>query len=227
MEHHAADLRLHQSHADAGGAGAWPLALFGRILPRHLEIIFEINARFLDEARMQFLGDEARIARLSLIDEYGERYVRMAQSRVRRQPRDQRRGRAALRAAEAGRAARLPRAVAGEVQQQDQRRHAAALADAGESAAGAPDHLMRSATAGSRDLDAAARARAAGRRCRFLLVVARGQAREQGRVRALRAAGARHDARSGLDVRRAGQAHPRVQAPAPEHPARRSRSTCA
>ncbi len=56
----------------------WPLALFGRILPRHLEIVFEINARFLDEARLKFLGDEARIARLSLINEHGERYVRMA-----------------------------------------------------------------------------------------------------------------------------------------------------
>ena len=56
----------------------WPLALFGRILPRHLEIVLEINARFLDEARLKFLGDEARIARLSLINEHGERYVRMA-----------------------------------------------------------------------------------------------------------------------------------------------------
>ena len=56
----------------------WPLALFGRILPRHLEIVFEINARFLDEARLKFLGDEERIARLSLINEHGERYVRMA-----------------------------------------------------------------------------------------------------------------------------------------------------
>jgi starch phosphorylase len=56
----------------------WPLALFGRILPRHLEIVFEINARFMDEARLKFLGDEARIARLSLINEHGERYVRMA-----------------------------------------------------------------------------------------------------------------------------------------------------
>jgi starch phosphorylase len=56
----------------------WPLALFGRILPRHLEIVLEINARFLDEARLKFLGDDARIARLSLINEHGERYVRMA-----------------------------------------------------------------------------------------------------------------------------------------------------
>ncbi|MBI3527910.1 MAG: glycogen/starch/alpha-glucan phosphorylase [Betaproteobacteria bacterium] len=56
----------------------WPLGLFGKLLPRHLEIIYEINARFLDEARICFFGDDARIARLSLIDESGERYVRMA-----------------------------------------------------------------------------------------------------------------------------------------------------
>jgi starch phosphorylase len=56
----------------------WSLAVFGKVLPRHLEIVFEINARFLDEARLRFFGDEARIARLSLIDEHGERYLRMA-----------------------------------------------------------------------------------------------------------------------------------------------------
>ena len=56
----------------------WPLGLFGRLLPRHLEIIYEINARFLDEVRIAFFGDEARLERMSLIDESGERYVRMA-----------------------------------------------------------------------------------------------------------------------------------------------------
>ena len=56
----------------------WPLQVFGRVLPRHLQIIYEINAQFLEEVRIRFLGDEARIARLSLIDESGERYVRMA-----------------------------------------------------------------------------------------------------------------------------------------------------
>jgi starch phosphorylase len=56
----------------------WPLPMFSRVLPRHLEIIFEINARFLDEVRLHFFGDEERISRLSLIDEQGERYVRMA-----------------------------------------------------------------------------------------------------------------------------------------------------
>ena len=56
----------------------WPLDLFGRMLPRHLEIIYEINARFLDEVRIAFFGDDARLARMSLIDESGPRYVRMA-----------------------------------------------------------------------------------------------------------------------------------------------------
>jgi starch phosphorylase len=56
----------------------WPIATLGKVLPRHLEIIYEINARFLDEARLRFFGDDARIARLSLIDESGDRYVRMA-----------------------------------------------------------------------------------------------------------------------------------------------------
>ena len=56
----------------------WPLAMFAKLLPRHLEIVHEINARFLDAARILFWGDDGRIARLSLIDERGERYVRMA-----------------------------------------------------------------------------------------------------------------------------------------------------
>ncbi|HUX73947.1 MAG TPA: glycogen/starch/alpha-glucan phosphorylase [Steroidobacteraceae bacterium] len=56
----------------------WPVAVFGRVLPRHLQIVLEINARFLDEVRIRFLGDEGRISRLSLIDESGERSLRMA-----------------------------------------------------------------------------------------------------------------------------------------------------
>jgi len=56
----------------------WPLPLFAELLPRHLEIIFEINRRFLDEVRQRFPGDEERVRRLSIIDEHGERHVRMA-----------------------------------------------------------------------------------------------------------------------------------------------------
>jgi starch phosphorylase len=56
----------------------WSLPLFASILPRHLEIIYEINRRFLDEVRARFPGDNDRLVRMSLIDEHGEKYVRMA-----------------------------------------------------------------------------------------------------------------------------------------------------
>ncbi|HSD59487.1 MAG TPA: glycogen/starch/alpha-glucan family phosphorylase, partial [Burkholderiales bacterium] len=56
----------------------WGLPLFRSLLPRPLEIIFEINRRFLEEVRRRHPGDEARVARLSLIDEAGDKRVRMA-----------------------------------------------------------------------------------------------------------------------------------------------------
>ncbi|MEI8324997.1 MAG: glycogen/starch/alpha-glucan phosphorylase [Betaproteobacteria bacterium] len=56
----------------------WDLKLFQTLLPRHLEIIFEINQRFLSEVRSRFPGDEALAARVSIIDETGSRRVRMA-----------------------------------------------------------------------------------------------------------------------------------------------------
>ena len=56
----------------------WPLPLFAEHLPRHLEIIYEINRRFLDEVRLKYPLDEDRVRRLSLIDEAGGKSVRMA-----------------------------------------------------------------------------------------------------------------------------------------------------
>ena len=56
----------------------WPLPLFASLLPRHLEIIYEINRRFLDEVRAKHPGDDDLMARVSLIDEHGPKYVRMA-----------------------------------------------------------------------------------------------------------------------------------------------------
>jgi starch phosphorylase len=56
----------------------WEVSLFRAVLPRHLEIIYEINRRFLDTVRIMFPKDSERIRRLSLIDEEGEKYVRMA-----------------------------------------------------------------------------------------------------------------------------------------------------
>ncbi len=56
----------------------WPLKLMAKLLPRQLEIIYEINRRFLEEVRVGFPGDEARLRRMSLIGEDGDRTVRMA-----------------------------------------------------------------------------------------------------------------------------------------------------
>jgi glycogen phosphorylase len=56
----------------------WPLAMFAESLPRHLEIIYEINRRFLDEVRAKFPGDDARLRRMSLIAEDNGKSVRMA-----------------------------------------------------------------------------------------------------------------------------------------------------
>ena len=56
----------------------WPVALFGKLLPRHLEIIYEINRRFLEAVRRRVPGDEELVRRVSLIDESGGGHVRMA-----------------------------------------------------------------------------------------------------------------------------------------------------
>src|SRR5467141_2685269 len=56
----------------------WPVAWFEALLPRHLEIIYEINRRFLDDVRRRYPGDEERVVRTSLIEEGPTRYVRMA-----------------------------------------------------------------------------------------------------------------------------------------------------
>ena len=56
----------------------WPLAVFEDMLPRQLEIIYEINRRFLGDVRMRFPGDEGRIQRVSLIEEGFGKKVRMA-----------------------------------------------------------------------------------------------------------------------------------------------------
>ena len=56
----------------------WPLSMFEQFLPRHLEIIYEINRRFLDEVRVRFPGDADRLRRMSLIGEDGGKCIRMA-----------------------------------------------------------------------------------------------------------------------------------------------------
>ncbi|MGY6277749.1 glycogen/starch/alpha-glucan phosphorylase, partial [Methylomonas sp. MgM2] len=56
----------------------WSLPLFASVLPRHLEIIYEINQRFLDEVRLKYPGDDAKLARMSIIGENDGKQVRMA-----------------------------------------------------------------------------------------------------------------------------------------------------
>ena len=56
----------------------WPVSMLERLLPRHLQIIYEINGRFLKQISGLYPGDQARLARMSLVDEGGERAVRMA-----------------------------------------------------------------------------------------------------------------------------------------------------
>ena len=56
----------------------WPVPMFGRLLPRHLEIIYALNHFFLEDVRARYPGDEGRVARMSLIQEDPERRVRMA-----------------------------------------------------------------------------------------------------------------------------------------------------
>ena len=56
----------------------WPLELFEIVLPRHLEIVFEINRRLLDEVRAKYPGDEGRVERISLVGEGPTKHVRMA-----------------------------------------------------------------------------------------------------------------------------------------------------
>ncbi len=56
----------------------WPVELFEALLPRHLEIIYEINRRFLNDVQAKYPGDEAKLAHVSLIEESGTRKVRMA-----------------------------------------------------------------------------------------------------------------------------------------------------
>jgi len=56
----------------------WPLAWFEDMLPRHLEIMYEINRRLLDSVRTRFPGDEGRVQRVSLIEEGPAKHVRMA-----------------------------------------------------------------------------------------------------------------------------------------------------
>ncbi len=56
----------------------WSVQMLSRLLPRHLQIIYEINRRFLEEVKQRFPGDPERLQKMSIIDDRGEKQVRMA-----------------------------------------------------------------------------------------------------------------------------------------------------
>ena len=119
----------------------WPLAWFKDMLPRHLEIILEINRRFLDVARIRYPGDEDRIRRMSLVEEGAERKIRMANLAI--VGSHSTNGVSAIHTdlLRTTTVKELGRDVSGAFQQQDQRRHAAKMAIAGEP--GARRHYHR------------------------------------------------------------------------------------
>jgi hypothetical protein len=197
-------------------AGRW--TLFGRkVLPRHLEIIYEINARFLDEVRIRFFGDEERLARMSLIDESGERYVRMAHL-----------------ACVGSHAINGVAALHTELLKSDVLRDFYDLWPqkfSNKTNGVTPRRWMALSNPRLTQLITAHigdgwirtwRSCARSSRSPRMRSFASAGARSSARTRALAApsrASAPACGRPGVDVRRAGQAHPRIQAPAPEHPA--------
>ena len=196
----------------------WPLQMLGEFLPRHLEIIYEINRRFLDEVRARFPGDEARVRRMSLIGEEGGKSVRMAHLATV--------GSHAVNGVAALHSELLkssvlkdfyelwPQRFSNKTNGVTPRRFRGAGQPGTQRAARPHD---RGRLAGR--LEDASWARVLCRRRRVPPRVARGQARQQGAPCRLRALEHRYRAATGLVVRRPGQADSRVQASGSQRPA--------
>ena len=110
----------------------WPVDLLGRLLPRHLEIIYRINEEFLAQVREAYPNDELRVRRMSIVQDHPDRAVRMAHLATVAGVKVN--GVAALHS-QLLRDKVLPdfsEHVAGEVHQRHQRGHAAALRPAGQ-----------------------------------------------------------------------------------------------
>ncbi len=193
----------------------WPVSLFGRVLPRHLQIAFEINRRFLEEVSRRWPGDAERFRRMSLFDEDGEKKLRMAHLAI---VGTHSLNGVSLLHTEILRSRPVPgvlRAVAGAFQQQDERDQSPALALGLQPHAVRADLRVHRARVGHRP-GVAGEARAVRRGARVPPPMARCEAGEQG------AAGPDHPHAHGhhrgrtLPLRLPGEAHPRVQAPAAE-----------
>ncbi len=106
----------------------WPVKMFGQLLPRHLQIIYEINARFMRDVATRWPLEDDRLRRMSIIDEAGEKYIRMAHLAIGGFLFGERRRQTPHRASEERGAEGFRGIMAGEIQQQNQRHHPAALA---------------------------------------------------------------------------------------------------
>ena len=188
----------------------WPVAMFESLLPRHLQIIYEINHRFLQQVMHQFPGDGELLQRLSIIDERDGRRVRMSHLAIIGSHTVN--GVAALHTELMKRTifADFERVIAGQDHQHHQWRHAAPLAQPGQSRPGQTDHrTYRERMADrSRPIEEIARV---CRRCRVSAAVPCGQAGEQGTPGGADKTEARYRGRSRFAVRYPGQAHPRIQ----------------
>ena len=113
----------------------WPVEWMRFLIPRQLEIIYEINRRLLDDIRARFPGDAGRAARTSLVEEGQTKHIRMANLAI--VGSHSTNGVAAIHSEPPAHddGARPRRGVSRALQQQDERRHAAALAPTGESLA--------------------------------------------------------------------------------------------
>ena len=126
----------------------WPVAWFEILLPRHLEIIYEINRRLLDEVRLRFPGDEGRVERVSLVEEGNRAQDPHGQPGDRRLAQHEWSGRRALEAIADDDGQGSGRNVSRTLQQQDQRSYTAPLAAGSQSRAGAEPSRKRSVTRG-------------------------------------------------------------------------------
>ena len=200
----------------------WPVSFFESTLPRHLQIVYQINHRFLTDVRHRYPGDADLARRVSLIDESDGRRVRMSHLALV--------GSHAVNGVSALHTDLMRRTLFADFERlfpgritnitngitprrwlnEANPRLAALIASRTSCALGHRSRLP-------------ARPRAAGRRRRLPAGVPRRQARQQGAVRRPGPPAPRPGHRPGVALRRADQAHPRVQAPAAE-PARRDRA---
>ncbi len=156
---------------------SWPVALFKRVLPRHLEIIYALNGDHLEAVRAREPGDPAQLAAVSLIDEADGGRVRMGQLAFLGLASGQRRIGAAHRADAHHRVQRVPPSLSGPHRRQDQRHQLSPLAASSEPAADkAPLRGLR--WRDHRRSDIPRPPRRAGRRLRAATTAGGGQARQ-------------------------------------------------